>query len=60
MAKLIVPKRTYHKTPYAWAMAYGNEKFYTRVEQFISDIKKDGRLLKFAKKNALEPIAKID
>ncbi|MGB5867944.1 MAG: ABC transporter substrate-binding protein [Arcobacteraceae bacterium] len=58
-AKLIVPKTTYHKTPYAWAMAYGNDKFYNRVEKFISDIKKDGRLLKFAQKNALEPIAKI-
>lgn len=58
-AKLITPISTYHKTPYAWAMAYGNEKFYKEVEQFISNIKKDGRLLKLAKKNDLAPIAKI-
>ena len=58
-AKLIVPQSTYHMTPYAWAMAYGNDKFYKRVEQFIIDIKKDGRLLKFARRNGLEPIAKL-
>ncbi|MGA1931884.1 ABC transporter substrate-binding protein [Arcobacter sp. YIC-464] len=58
-ARLVTPDSTYHKTPYAWAMAYGNDKFYERVEQFISDIKKDGRLLDLAKKNSLEPIAKL-
>jgi ABC-type amino acid transport substrate-binding protein len=58
-AKLIIPESTYHMTPYAWAMDYGNEKFYKRVEKFIEDIKKDGRLLKYAKKNGLEPIAKL-
>ena len=58
-AKLITPDSTYHKTPYAWAMAYGNDKFYQRVEQFISDIKKDGRLLDLARKNGLGPIAKL-
>lgn len=39
-AKLIIPESTYHMTPYAWAMAYGNDKFHERVEKFISDIKK--------------------
>ena len=58
-ARLITPDSTYHKTPYAWAMAYGNDKFYQRVEQFILDIKKDGRLLNLARKNGLEPIAKL-
>ncbi len=58
-AKLIIPETTYHLTPYAWTMAYGDDKFHLRVEKFISDIKKDGRLLKLAKKNGLEPIAKL-
>jgi len=58
-AKLIIPETTYNLTPYAWTMAYGDDKFYQRVEKFISDIKKDGRLLKLAKKNGLEPIAKL-
>ncbi|WP_419765862.1 MAG: substrate-binding periplasmic protein [Arcobacter sp.] len=58
-AKLIIPQKEYHKTPYAWAMAYGNDKFYDRVEKFIKDIKEDGRLLDLSKKNGLEAIAKL-
>lgn len=58
-AQLIIPNRTYHMTPYAWATSYGDDKFYNRVEQFIKDIKKDGRLKKFAKQNGLEPIVKL-
>ena len=59
-AKLITPTSTYHKTPYAWAIANGDDKFYNRIEKFISDIKKDGRLLDLATKNALEAIVKLD
>ena len=58
-AKLIIPSKTYHKTPYAWVMNYGDDKFYNRVEKFIKKKKKDGRLLELAKKNGLEPIAKL-
>jgi len=58
-AKLIEPISTYHMTPYAWAVAYGNENFYQRVEKFIQDIKYDGRLLHYAKKNDLEAIVKL-
>lgn len=58
-AKLIIPKDTYHMTPYAWVTSYGDDKFYNRVEQFISDIKADGRLKRFAKQNGLEPIVKL-
>lgn len=59
-AKLITPTTTYHKTPYAWAMVYGDDKFYERVERFIKSIKADGRLHDLAQKNALEPIIKLD
>lgn len=59
-AKLISPKTDYHKTTYAWAMNYGDDKFYHRIEEFIKDIKKDGRLVGLAKKNALEAIMKTD
>jgi ABC-type amino acid transport substrate-binding protein len=58
-AKLITPSNTYHMTPYAWATSYGDDKFYNRVEKFIEDIIKDGRLLNAAKKNGLEPIVKL-
>ena len=57
-AKLIEPNGTYHKTDYAWAMQYNDDKFYERVEKFISDIKTDGRLLNIAKNNNLVPIIK--
>ncbi len=58
-AKLITPNEVYHLTPYAWTMAYGDDKFYDRVEKFIKDIKMDGRLINLAKKNGLEPIIKL-
>jgi len=58
-AKLIAPNEIYYLTPYAWTMAYGNDKFYERVEKFIQDIKRDGRLLKIARINGLEEIVKL-
>lgn len=58
-AKLITPPKTYHMTPYAWAMDYGDDAFYKRVEIFIQGVKKDGRLLALAKKNGLEPIINL-
>jgi len=59
-AKLIEPNKIHHITSYSWTMAYGNDKFYNKVEEFIKEIKKDGRLLKLAKKYRLEAIVKID
>lgn len=41
-------------------MAYGDDAFYYRVEEFVADIKEDGRLLRLAKQNALEAIVKLD
>jgi len=58
-AKLIIPTETYHMTPYAWAISYGNDKFYNRIEKFIQDIKIDGRLFQYAKENGLEAIVKL-
>lgn len=58
-AKLISTESTYHLSSYAWVMNYGDDKFFNRVEKFISDIKKDGRLLKYAKKNKLEKIINL-
>jgi ABC-type amino acid transport substrate-binding protein len=58
-AKLIKPNSTYHLTPYAWTVALGDDIFYNRIEQFVSDIKKDGRLYQLAKNNELEPIIKM-
>ena len=58
-AMIVEPKETFHKTPYAWAMKYDDEKFYNRVEEFLKTIKNDGRLLQLAKNNGLEPIVNL-
>ncbi len=58
-AKLIEPETTYFKTDYAWAMKYGDDKFYERIEEFIKNIKEDKRLVQIAKKYGLEPIVKL-
>lgn len=58
-AKLIEPKSTYFKTDYAWVIKYGDDEFYNRIEEFIKDIKEDGRLLSIAKKNSLDAIVKL-
>ncbi|MGD9555074.1 MAG: substrate-binding periplasmic protein [Arcobacteraceae bacterium] len=58
-AKLIAPTSTYHITPYAWAMKHADDEFYYEVERFIQRIKQDGRLLKAAQDNSLEPIIQL-
>jgi len=55
-ARLVLPSDPYHVTPYAWAMAPGDDAFHARVERFIGTIKTDGRLLESAERHGLEPI----
>lgn len=55
-ARLVVPPATYHVTPYAYAMKPGDNTWYARVERFMSDIKRDGRLLEAARRHRLEAI----
>ena len=55
-ARLIQPPSSYHVTPYAYAIAQGDDVWYRRMEQFVSDIKQDGRLMKSAVHHNLEPI----
>ena len=55
-ARLIQPPGTYHVTPYAWAMKPGDDAWHERVERFMADIKRDGRLLEAAKRYRLDPI----
>ena len=43
-------------TDYAYAFAKGDDSLPMRVNSFLSVIKKDGRLLRYAKQNKLEPI----
>ncbi|MEH6651665.1 MAG: ABC transporter substrate-binding protein [Motiliproteus sp.] len=55
-ARLIAPPSEYHSTPYAYAMQPGDDRWHARVEQFVSDVKKDGRLLRAARRYQLDPI----
>jgi ABC-type amino acid transport substrate-binding protein len=55
-ARLISPPDTYHLTPYAYAMRPGDNIWYARIERFMSDIKRDGRLMAAAKRHKLDPI----
>lgn len=55
-ARLVSPTEVYHVTPYAWAMAPGDDVFWRKVEQVLADMKRDGRLLVNAKRYGLDPI----
>lgn len=56
-ARLISPTSTYHLTHYAYAVAPGDDAWFQRMEQFVRDIKRDGRLMKAASRYKLDPIA---
>lgn len=55
-ARLIAPPARYHVTPYAYAMIPGDDPWHARIERFVSDVKRDGRLREAARRNQLEPI----
>jgi cyclohexadienyl dehydratase len=59
-ARLVSPPSTYHLTSYAYAMAPGDDRWLARVERFVADVKRDGRLLAAAKKHQLDPIVAPD
>lgn len=55
-ALLVSPPSTYHVTPYAYAVKPGDDPWFERVDRFVSDIKRDGRLMESAKRHKLDPI----
>jgi ABC-type amino acid transport substrate-binding protein len=55
-ARLVSPPGTYHLTPYAYAVKPGDDRWYARLERFVSDVKSDGRLMAAAKRHKLDPI----
>jgi ABC-type amino acid transport substrate-binding protein len=59
-ARLIAPPSTFHMTPYAYAMQLGDDRWYERIERFVRDIKRDGRLLAAARRHQLDPIVARD
>jgi ABC-type amino acid transport substrate-binding protein len=55
-ARLVTPPGSYHITPYAYAMKPGDDAWHARMERFVEDIKRDGRLQSAAKVHKLSPI----
>jgi cyclohexadienyl dehydratase len=55
-ARLVSPPSTYHITPYAYAVKPGDDAWFQRVDRFVSDVKRDGRLMAAARRHQLEPI----
>jgi ABC-type amino acid transport substrate-binding protein len=55
-ARLVAPPGQFHTTPYAWAMAPGDDAFHSHVERALQAMKMDGRLMTHAVRHKLEPI----
>jgi ABC-type amino acid transport substrate-binding protein len=55
-AAVIPAPSTMPATEYAYAFAKGDNSLLLRVDAFLSDVKKDGRLLQYAKQHNLDPI----
>lgn len=55
-ARLVAPTSTYHLTPYGYAVRPGDEKWLARVDKFVADAKRDGRVAAAAKRHKLEAI----
>ncbi|MCP5268780.1 MAG: amino acid ABC transporter substrate-binding protein [Zoogloeaceae bacterium] len=56
-ARLVAPPSRYHLTPYAYAMQQGDDRWYERVERFVTKAKQNGELLAAVKRHKLDPIA---
>lgn len=59
-ARRIEPPSTYHITPYAYAMAPGDDRWHARVEAFVAAVKRDGRLRESARRHGLDAIVNPD
>lgn len=59
-ARLIEPEDEFHITPYAYALPLGDDPWWARLQRFVEDIKRDGRLLAAARRHGLEPVVLID
>ena len=55
-ARLVAPSRTFNPIPYAYAIKPGDADWLQTVDQFVAQIKRDGRLERAAKKFGLQDI----
>lgn len=55
-ARVLAPDKPLSPLGYAYAVAPGDEAWLARVERFVADIKRDGRLMNAARTFKLDPI----
>ncbi len=55
-ARLVSPVSVFHQTHYAYAVAFGDEKWATKIDQFVKDIQQDGRFMRAALRYKLDSI----
>ena len=55
-ASIVAPQQPFHMSDYAYALAPGDDSLLQRVNSFMEKIRRDGRLLSFARKYGLETI----
>jgi ABC-type amino acid transport substrate-binding protein len=55
-ARVIAPERPVSPVSYGYAVAPGDDAWLARIDKFVVDIKRDGRLLSAAKAFKLDPI----
>ncbi len=55
-ARLVTPPSTFNPIPYAYAVKPGDAEWLQTVNQFVTAIKRDGRLERAAKKHGLDEI----
>lgn len=53
-AKVMPPPQPVHPLNYAYAVAPGDDAWLARIDRFVADIKRDGRLLAAAREHRLE------
>lgn len=59
-ARLVKPAKTYHITPYAYAMRPGDDRWYARVEHFVARQKNNGQLRNAAERHGLQAIVVLN
>jgi ABC-type amino acid transport substrate-binding protein len=59
-ARLVDPPAGSPRTPYAYAMAPGEDRWHARVERVVAAVKKDGRLMQSARRYRFEAMVQSD
>jgi ABC-type amino acid transport substrate-binding protein len=59
-ARLVAPPTPFHPTDYAYALAKGDRSLLDCADAFLAEIKKDGRLRRFAHAHRLDQIVLTD